>query len=132
MTTPRLITSKQVVELRADTPERLSVLEAYAEFWKIPYLSKAEETNSQSGVTFAAGHFEPGSDEPVIVSPTSVEDAERMAQRFGIELNIREESLIKLPFSKDASVSIRTRTYDFTGQGVEPIIKTGTSVVLSK
>ncbi len=118
--------------LRANMPENLSVLEGYADFWKNPHALLNDVNNSGTGLIFSAGDSESNFEEPIVISPTGEEDAKSIAHKYGAELSIKEDSMIKLPFSKDASVSIRTRTYDFTGPGIEPVIKSGSNNVLSK
>jgi peptidoglycan/xylan/chitin deacetylase (PgdA/CDA1 family) len=120
------------VGLTADQYAGVEVLRNYAEFWKIPNELVDDTASLDVDTIFSSGRPRRAFDgKTVVISPSGVEDATRIAQDYGLTVTTGT-SMISLPMSEEALVSIQTQTYDFQGSGIEPVIASKGYTVLSK
>jgi hypothetical protein len=105
-------------------------LNGYAEFWKIPWQTRAEPDEQHS--IFTTGNpIAPTRDATVIVSPSGTETAEKIARDHGLTLTSKEAS-ITLPAARDVEVSLRTEVYEFSGSNLDPVLQSGDLPILSR
>src|SRR2546425_607746 len=120
------------IGLAADQNETLEVLRRYAEFWKIPSKPVDKISSTDVDAIFCSGRPVQAFDgKKVVISPSGVEDATRLAQDYGLTVTTGT-SMISLPVSPEAQVSIQTQTYDFQGSQIESMIVSKGHVVLSR
>src|SRR2546427_11790464 len=120
------------IGLSADRNERLEVLRRYAEFWKIPNKPVDKIPSTDVDEIFCSGRpLQVFDGKRVVISPSGVEDATRIAQDYGLTVTTGT-SMISLPVSPEAQVSIQTQTYDFQGSQIESVIATKGHAVLSR
>jgi hypothetical protein len=105
-------------------------LNGYAEFWKIPWQTRAEPDEQHSLFT-TGNQIAPTRDATVIVSPSGNEAAEKIARDHGLTLNSKE-ALITLPAARDVGVSLRTEVYEFSGSNLDPVLRSGDLPILSR
>ena len=118
--------------LAADEYEDVEVLRQYAEFWKIPNKFLQEISSSDVDTIFCSGRPRQAFDgKRIVISPSGAEDAVKIAQDYGLVVTT-ENSLISLPISQEAQVSIETPTYDFKGSEIESVIMSKGHAVLAK
>src|SRR2546422_6593914 len=119
------------IGLSADRNERLEVLRRYAEFWKIPNKPVDKIPSSDVDAIFCSGRPVQAFDgKRVVISPSGVEDATRIAQDYGLTVTTGT-SMISLPVSPEARVSIQPQTYDFQGPLIETVIATKAHAILT-
>jgi len=120
------------VLLRGEQEREVRVLREYADFWKIPYVAGTSREKSQILVSCGmVPRTEATTHSSVIIFPSGLEDAKKIAEEYGLALNSRE-TLLRLPASPGVSVSIRTKVNEFSGPSIEPVISDGETPVMSK
>jgi len=127
------LTEKFVPLVLAGNDDRdLSLLGEFAEFWKVPYALRPQFDGIFFLLTLKPPREVDSSDSPpVIISPTRIEGAREIARQFGLDVNV-EEALVRLRVTQGVSVSMQTRLYRFSGPNLEPVLKDGENVIISK
>lgn len=107
--------------LSSTSDQNLERLTEFAEFWKIPYTRQI--TSVQSDPIFSSGKNDIAttSSHPTVVSPSSTEDARKIASDYGITLRQRETTLT-LPGRNRELVRLDTIIHEFQGSKLEPVI----------
>ena len=120
------------VFLRGEEEREVRVLREYAEFWKIPYVAGSSREKNQILVSCGmVPRTEAKTHSSVIIFPSGLEDAKKIAEEYDLALNSRE-TMLRLPVSPGVFVSIRTKVNEFSGPGIEPVISDGETPVLYK
>jgi len=125
------ISQTRPIVLNSDSDPKTRILREYADFWKIPYLL---DTSVKGATIFGTSHalaLDESKNSPFIITPHGVKESERIARDYGLSVSVKN-ALISLPAAPGTEVSIRTDVYEFTGQGVEPILMSGDTQVLTK
>jgi hypothetical protein len=120
------------VVLVSRTADELSILQEYADFWKVPYTTASQL--GENNIRFASSPwngFEATDSNPVMISPTGIEGATQIAQQFGLRMTT-EETVVRLPISPGVSVSLQTKLYGFAGPGLDPVLRDGENVIINK
>lgn len=117
--------------LASEKPQNLQRLVEVAEFWKIPYDSNI--TKDHIGTIFSSGRIERSiaKDHYVIISPCDQENAGRLASEYGLECRSQVENLT-LRLNRTNSATLNIYHYEFSGQRLEPIIRSGYNKMLSR
>ena len=119
------------VVLKCTNDRELSVLKTYADFWKIPFQISnnggAESTIFTSDRATATDR----SRSTVVLSPVGKKEFEKTASEYGAKVS-SEKRLIQLPVRRGIMVSLTTDVYEFSGSGIEHILKTDGSPILSR
>jgi peptidoglycan/xylan/chitin deacetylase (PgdA/CDA1 family) len=106
------------------------ILRDYAEFWKIPWQTRAEP--DQPNTILATGSQIPAArDSTVIISPSGRETAEKIAKVYGLGLNSRDV-WISLPAGPDVELSLRSQIHEFSGSDLDPVLRCGETSILSR
>ena len=105
-------------------------MRGYAEFWKIPWQTKVEP-NEEHTVFSANNSILPTKDAVIIMSPSGREGAEKIARDHRLTLNSQVTS-ITLPAGRDVKVSLRTEIQEFSGQHLDPVIRSKDITILSR
>src|SRR3989442_11312598 len=101
----------------------LSILKEYADFWKVPYSLGSQFDEKHLMFTSSPSQkFDTRDPNPVIISPTRIEGATQIARQFGLKVT-SDETLVRLPITPTASVSLKARLYRFSGTNVEGVLK---------
>jgi peptidoglycan/xylan/chitin deacetylase (PgdA/CDA1 family) len=125
-----LVSQYRPIILDATNASDTKVLRDYAEFWKIPWQTKAEPHEQQT--IFSTGRtVSQIRDGRVIVSPAGREGAEKIAIDYGLALDSKDQ-LISLPAGRHVEVSLRTEIYEFSGPNLDPILTSGDISILSR
>src|SRR5690242_18457100 len=125
------ISQTRPIVLNSDSEAKTRILREYADFWKIPYLL---DTSVKGATIFGTSHAL-GSDKsknsPLIITPHGEKESEKIARDYALSVSAKN-ALISLPAAPGTEVSIRTNVHEFTGPGVEPILMSGDTQVLTK
>src|SRR5712691_6701500 len=93
----------------------LSILKEYADFWKVPYSLGSQLHEKHLLFTSSPSQkFDTRDPTPVIISPTRIEGATQIARQFGLKVT-SDETIVRIPITPTASVSLKTRLYRFSG-----------------
>ena len=125
-----LVSQYRPIIIQATNPSDSKVLASYAEFWKIPWRTKADP-DEQHTVFTTGDQIATTRDATIIVSPTGKQAAETIARDHGLTLNSNEAS-IALSAARDVEVSLKTNVYEFSGPNLDPILRSGDWSILSK
>jgi peptidoglycan/xylan/chitin deacetylase (PgdA/CDA1 family) len=125
-----LVSRHRPILLEADGSTNAEILKSYAEFWKIPWQTRVEP-DEQHTIFSTGSTIVPKTEATVVCSPSGREAAEKIAKDHGLTLKLREAS-ITLPTSRDADTSLKTEIYEFSGPGLDPVLRSGDISILSK
>ena len=125
-----LVSQYRPIVLQAATPSDSKILSGYAEFWKIPWRTRAPP-GEQHTIFTTGNQTAPARDAAVIVSPTGRDGAETVARDHGLTLTPKEAA-ITLSVARDVEVWLRTDVYEFSGPNLDPILRSGDFSILSK
>jgi hypothetical protein len=120
------------IVLAGNDDHDVSILNEYAEFWKVPYTLRSQSDRKPILFTSSPSkEIDAQDSRPVIISPTRIEGAREVARQFGLEVTVKE-TLVRLPIAHDVSVSLQTRLYRFSGPNLEPVLKDGENIIINK
>jgi len=125
-----LVSRHRPIVLEVDGSGNSDILKGYAEFWKIPWQTRAEP-EEQHTIFSTGSTIVPKIGATVVYSPFRKEAAEKIAKDHGLALKLREAS-ITLPASRDADVTLKTEIYEFSGPGLDPVLRSGDISILSR
>jgi len=125
-----LVSQYRPVVLEADSLSDSKTLREYAEFWKIPWQTKADP-DEQHTIIITSPPTGPVRRGTVLVSPSGGEMAAKIAKTYGLTLRL-ETRLISLPITRDVEVSLRSEIYQFSGPNLDPVLKSKDITILSR
>jgi peptidoglycan/xylan/chitin deacetylase (PgdA/CDA1 family) len=125
-----LVSGYRPIVLEAANSADSKILRGYAEFWKIPWETSAEQ-DEQRTIFATSNEIAPTGNATVIVSPSGKDAAEKIASQHGLTLNSKKAS-INLPRSLEVEVSIRAELHEFSGPRLDPVLQSGEIPILSK
>src|ERR1700745_464913 len=106
-----VVSRYRTIVVETDDTATSEILKSYAEFWTIPWQTRAEP-NEQHTIFSTGKTIVPKTGATVVCSLFGKESAGKIAKDHGLALSLREAS-ITLPASRDADVSLKTGIYEF-------------------
>ena len=125
-----LVSQYRPVVLEPDNLSDSETLREYAEFWKIPWQTKANP-NEQHTMIMTGAPTSPTRNATVLVSPSGREMAAKIARTYGFKLRMKT-ALISLPIKTDVEVSLRTEIYEFSGPRLDPVLRSKDISIVSR
>jgi peptidoglycan/xylan/chitin deacetylase (PgdA/CDA1 family) len=125
-----LVSRHRPIVLEADGSANFEILKSYAEFWKMPWRTTGEP-DEQHTIFSTGTTISPKTGATIVCSPFGKQAAEKIAKDHNLALKFREAS-ITLPASRDSEVSLKTEIYEFSGPGLDPVLRSGDISILSR
>jgi peptidoglycan/xylan/chitin deacetylase (PgdA/CDA1 family) len=125
-----LVFQYRPVVLETDGLSDPKILREYAEFWKIPWQTKAN-LDEQNTIIITGPPTGSARKATVLVSPSGREVAAKIAETYGLTLSFRTR-LFSLPITRDVEVSLRTEIYQFSGPDLDPVLRSKDITILSR
>jgi hypothetical protein len=120
------------ISISGENERGIRTLIDYAEFWKVPY--QIGRSQGENEILVSSGlipRTEGLNYASVIMFPAGLEESRKVAKEYDLRLDTRE-TILCLPISPRASVSIRTRVREFSGAEIEPLFGDGKIPILSR
>lgn len=125
-------TLAQPILISGEDQREVRALIDYAEFWKLPY--RVGGSRGEGKILVSCGmvaRTEALDCASVIMFPAGPKESEKIAEEYNLALSTRETT-IRLPITPSASVSMKTRVREFSGENIEPLLNDPGAPILSR